>query len=154
MIRRLLAAGALAGLLLMGGCNESGSGDNASSGGGATAASTPTASPSAADNTKKVCADMEALNTEYKQKLVALITRAVQEGVAGDEAKAEKTIEEMKPLLVEFGGKVEALAATASNTELKQALTSFGTELRKANEESFEDVVTAAETKYQAICGK
>jgi hypothetical protein len=155
MIRKLIATAALAGLFLVSGCNESGSGENTSSGGGASTASTPTsAPPSVADNTKKVCADMEALNAEFKQKLVALLTRAVQEGVAGDEAKAEKTLEELKVVLPEFGGKVEALAASASNTELKQALTTFGSELRKANEDTFEDVVTAAENKYKAICNK
>jgi hypothetical protein len=155
MIRKLLAAALLAGLFLVSGCNESGSGGSASSGDGATAASTPTsASPSAADNTKKVCADMDALGTEFAQKIVTLAARAIQELSAGDEAKAEKTIEELNAAIPEFAGKIEALGASATNAELKQILTSMAAEVRKADEETIEETVDAAEAKYKAICGE
>jgi hypothetical protein len=154
MIRKLLVAVALTGLLLAsGGCNESdGAGDPGS---GATTGSTATsAPPSVADNTKKVCADIEALNNEIKQKIVALVTRALQEAAAGDEAKAEKTIEEIKTLIPEYAGKVEALAATANNSELKQVLATLGADLKTSNEDTVEDVLTAAEAKYKAICNR
>jgi hypothetical protein len=152
MIRQFVAAAALAGLFLVGGCNDSGSGGDASAGGGATTPSTP--SPSVADNTKKVCADIEALSTEFTQKVVMLAARAIQELAAGDEAKADKTMAEVNALLPEYAGKIEALGATASNTELKQVLTTLAADVRKANEDTVEDVMTNAETKYNAICGK
>jgi hypothetical protein len=155
MIRRLLAAVALAGLFFVSGCNEAdGSGDSASGGGTTTGSTATSAPPSVADNTKKVCADIDALNEELKQKVVALVTRALQEAVAGDEAKAEKTIEEIKTLLPDYAGKIEALGATATNTELKQALVTMGADVRKSNEDTIEDVMTAAEAKYKAICNK
>jgi hypothetical protein len=155
MMRKLLAAVALAGLFFVSACNESdGSGDSAS-GGGATSGSTATsAPPSVADNTKKVCADIDALNNELKQKVVALVTRALQEAAAGDDAKAEKTLEEITTLIPDYAGKIEALGATATNSELKAVLVTMGADIRKSNEDTIEDVMTAAEAKYNAICSK
>jgi hypothetical protein len=153
MIRKLLIGVALTGLVLVSGCNESdGTGDSGS--GAATGSTATSAPPSVADNTKKVCADIEALNNEIKQKVVALVTRALQEAAAGDEAKAEKTIEEIKTLIPEYAVKVETLGATASNSELKQVLVTLGADLKKSNEDTFEDVLTAAEAKYKAICNR
>jgi hypothetical protein len=155
MIRKLLAAVALAGLFLVSGCNESdGTGDAASGGGAATGTTATSAPPSVADNTKQVCADIDALNNELKQKMVALLTRAIQEATSGDEAKADQTIEEITALIPEFAGKIEALGATATNSELKQVLTTMAADIRKSNEDTIEDAMTAAEAKYKAICNK
>jgi hypothetical protein len=154
MIRKLLAVGALAGLFLVSGCNESDdSGGDAASGGGTPTATATSAPPTAADNTKKVCADMAALRTELEQRLAPILQRAIQEGLAGDEAKAEKTLEEAKALAVEIAGKVQALSASASNPELKQALADMSVEIKNSDVESADTAVSAAEAKYKQICG-
>ena len=154
MIRKMLAAVALAGLFLVSGCNESdGTGDSAAGGGATTGATATSAPPSAADNTKKVCADMAALRTDMEQKLTVLLTRAIQELTAGDEAKSDKTFAEAVALAKEYAGKIETIAQTASNTELKQALTSMATEMRNANAEDLDTAISAAEAKYKNICG-
>jgi hypothetical protein len=154
MIRRLLATVALAGLVLVSGCNESdGSGESASGGGTTTGSTATSAPPSAADNTKKVCDDMKALAAELTAKVTALLQRAVQESVAGDEATAEKTFAELNAVAVEYAGKVEAIGQTASNTELKQALLAMATEMRAAEGEDLDSAITAGEGRYKAICG-
>ena len=155
MIRKLLAVGALAGLFLVSGCNGSDSGGDAASGGGTPAATATSAPPTAADNTKKVCADMAALTADFSQKLATILAQAVKEGAAGDGAKAEKTLEQAKALAVETAGKVEALSASANNAELKKALADMATDIRNSdpNAGSADTTASAAEAKYKQICG-
>ena len=154
MTRRLLAAVALAGLVLVSGCSGSDSADDASGGGTTTESTATSAPPSAADNTKKVCTDLNAVNLAFTQKIVALTQRALQEMAADDEAKADATLEEVRALIREHAGNVEALSATATNAELKQVLATLAADLKTADEETLEEVATAAEAKYNAICNR
>jgi hypothetical protein len=151
----MLAAAVFGGLLLMTGCSESDAGGTASgdASAGATTTASASASPAVDDNTKKVCADITALNAEVTQKVAVLAAEALQALAADNEAKADEVIAQMQKLIPELADKVQALAATASNAELKQVLTTYAADLRAANEDDVEAVITAAETKYKAICG-
>src|SRR5688572_26085259 len=138
MIRKLLAtAAAVTGLLFVAGCDNTGSdGDHASAGGGATTA----ASSTAADNTKEICADLVSKEAELQQKIEALIKKAGEEFKAGDSDAPNNYVAQVKRLSAGHADTVEALSVTATNPELKQALVTLATDLRKSNESNTDSV--------------
>jgi hypothetical protein len=150
-MRKLILTAVLAAAVLFGaGC------DGSSEGGDSTApaaSATSAGSAGGADNTKQVCTDAKALGEEYKKKATDIITRAVTEAAKGDEAKSEQILNEIVPLSKEYKTKFEALAKTANNPQLKDALTVLAKDMDNATADTAAEATGAAEETLTGICG-
>jgi hypothetical protein len=113
----------------------------------------PAASASAtADNTKQVCDSAKALGEEYKKKATDILTRALRQA-GTDETKSEQILGEIVPLSKEYKTKFEALAASANNQQLKDALTTLAKDLDNASADTAAEATGAAEETLTGICG-
>lgn len=149
-MRRLLLVTVVA-VLFAAGC------DAANEPGDSGTAATPTATATgtgtaAGDNTKQVCTDAKALGEEYKKKATEILTRALQQA-GTDEAKSEQILGEILPLSKEYKTKFQALAATANNQQLKDALTVLAKDMDNASAETAAEATGAAEETLTGICG-
>jgi hypothetical protein len=144
-MRKLIVTAVFAATVLLGaGCDGSSGSDDAA---------TPTASSTSAggaDNTKQVCTDAKALGEEYKKKVGEILARAVQKS---DEAEIDKVLAEVVPLSKEYKTKFEALAKTANNQQLKDALTVLAKDMDNASAETAAEATGAAEETLTGICG-
>jgi basic membrane lipoprotein Med (substrate-binding protein (PBP1-ABC) superfamily) len=147
-MRKLVLIAVFAAAALFGaGCDGSSEGGDSAK---PAASTTSAGSTGAADNTKQVCTDAKALGEEYKKKVVEILARAVQKT---DEAEIEKVLNEVVPLSKEYKTKFEALAKTANNQQLKDALTVLAKDMDNASAETASEAAGAAEETLTGICG-
>jgi hypothetical protein len=152
-MRRLLLAPLVVIAVVLGGCG----GDSGESGSSGTAASptgsaATTASSVAADNTQQVCTQAKALREEYKQKAADVLTRALTAGVS-DPDKADQILNEMVPLAKDYKTRFEALAATATNQYLRDALTTLAKKFDEVTSENAATAIGVTEETFPRSCG-
>jgi hypothetical protein len=146
-MRRCLLAAVFAMTVLLGaGCDGSQEPSAAPSG------AVSSSSGAGAGNTKQVCAEAKALGEEYRKKATEILTRALQTA-ATDETKSEQILAEIVPLSKEYKTKFEALAKTADNQQLKDALTTLAKDMDNATGETAGEAVGAAEETLTGVCG-
>lgn len=127
-MRRILAAGMLAGVLLgAAACADSPVTPAASSSAGA--AATTSAAPAGAD-TKAVCDKYKAAEAAVTPAVTAAITKITQ--AAGDATKTQAALTELSAAFTTFQGELTAAASASVDPALKAAIQSDVTTLTTA----------------------
>lgn len=135
-MRRVLALAALTTALFAAGCGDDTDGSTAT---------TPTSAPAttaAADNTKEVCAASEKIIADGATKLSGELTGIARAAASGDPTVKQQALDSVKSLFTTWSTGLRAEADRATNPELKQALTTYLTEVDKAatSLRSFDDL--------------